>query len=530
MPNNEQPQELTDYNPTTWTAGKIIKASELRNIETQVDILTDQVLNIDNRLVEFQGATSSANGVKGIVPAPEITDKDKYLKGDGSWETPAIRYNNSDNTILEGTGSLNITGTITGQTFSGSGANLTNISGTEVGLATSDAAGAMSSADFTKLYNLPTNDGLAATYVAKSSVADASGIPNADTIQYGLVKVGNNINVDNGTISVPLATDNSFGVIQLGTGLTISNGIVSNDLNIKNGTGDKSIRINNSGVATGQYSCAEGYHTQAKGSYSHAEGQGYGSGSSVTDFGALGTACHSEGCFTVAKSTGSHAEGYYSSANGIGAHVEGYNNTANGKATHAEGLNTIANHKSQHVFGEYNISDSNNASQDERGNYIEIVGNGTSDNSRSNARTLNWDGNEWLAGSLTASNIYRSSNINAPLGMTELWVNSSPGAEFQLQTIPISNLSNYNSLYIVCRYNTQYANGFMGNLIPNVVGQKSVLYAFADNYSSWNTRSVTINSDGLQFSQGVQHSSENSGEITTFYNSPCIPQKIYGIN
>ena len=34
------------------------------------------------------GATSAANGAKGLVPAPQIADKGKYLKGDGTWDTP----------------------------------------------------------------------------------------------------------------------------------------------------------------------------------------------------------------------------------------------------------------------------------------------------------------------------------------------------------------------------------------------------------------------------------------------------------
>lgn len=33
------------------------------------------------------GATSLANGVAGVVPAPAIADKDKFLKGDGTWST-----------------------------------------------------------------------------------------------------------------------------------------------------------------------------------------------------------------------------------------------------------------------------------------------------------------------------------------------------------------------------------------------------------------------------------------------------------
>ena len=33
----------------------------------------------------FVGATSSTDGVAGIVPKPLIADKDKFLKGDGTW-------------------------------------------------------------------------------------------------------------------------------------------------------------------------------------------------------------------------------------------------------------------------------------------------------------------------------------------------------------------------------------------------------------------------------------------------------------
>ena len=35
------------------------------------------------------GATSLADGESGRVPAPTIADKDKYLKGDGTWDTPS---------------------------------------------------------------------------------------------------------------------------------------------------------------------------------------------------------------------------------------------------------------------------------------------------------------------------------------------------------------------------------------------------------------------------------------------------------
>ena len=80
-----------------------------------------------------------------------------------------------------------------------------------------------------------------------------------------------------------------------------------------------------------------------------------------------------------------------------------------GVGAHCEGIGTIACGEGQHVFGIGNIADSNysNPYRDVvKGDYIEIVGNGTYTSAkgvtkRSNARTLDWDGNEWLAGGLT---------------------------------------------------------------------------------------------------------------------------------
>lgn len=69
-------------------------------------------------------------------------------------------------------------------------------------------------------------------------------------------------------------------------------------------------------------------------------------------------------------------------------------------------LRTSANSLSQHVFGQYNIEDEPNEFST-KGTYIEIVGNGhaktgsETEDTRSNARTLDWSGNEQLAGSLT---------------------------------------------------------------------------------------------------------------------------------
>ena len=144
-------------------------------------------------------------------------------------------------------------------------------------------------------------------------------------------------------------------------------------------------------TAGGPDSHAEGNYTTASGDASHAEGGGTQ---------ASGQYSHAEGASTIASNNKDHAEGYQTTASGGCAHAEGYGTVASGLDSHAEGDSTIANHLAQHVFGQYNIADASTATADNKGKYVEIVGNG-SYNARSNARTLDWSGNEVLAGKLT---------------------------------------------------------------------------------------------------------------------------------
>lgn len=72
---------------------------------------------------------------------------------------------------------------------------------------------------------------------------------------------------------------------------------------------------------------------------------------------------------------------------------------ASGYYSQAMGNWTTAQRKSQFVFGEFNDPDQS-GTYGTRGNYVEIVGNGSM-SKRSNARTLDWNGNEVLAGKLT---------------------------------------------------------------------------------------------------------------------------------
>ncbi len=153
------------------------------------------------------------------------------------------------------------------------------------------------------------------------------------------------------------------------------------------------------GISYGQYTHAEG-QSNATGNYAHAEGMSIATAQYSHAEGhssAYGTYAHSEGTGTASKSY-AHAEGSGTSALGGCSHAEGTSSSAGGQAAHAEGTGTIANSYSQHVFGTYNIGDT--GSELVKGSYVEIVGNGTS-STRANARTLDWSGNEVLAGKLT---------------------------------------------------------------------------------------------------------------------------------
>jgi hypothetical protein len=135
------------------------------------------------------------------------------------------------------------------------------------------------------------------------------------------------------------------------------------------------------------YAHAEGSNTTASNLGSHAEGL------STT---ASGTRAHAEGESSSASGAVSHAEGKGTEASGQHSHAEGLNTVASGNQTHAEGWRTIATSENQHVQGKCNIEDTVNK-------YAHIVGNGTSDTNRSNAHTLDWSGNAWFAGKVTAS-------------------------------------------------------------------------------------------------------------------------------
>lgn len=130
-------------------------------------------------------------------------------------------------------------------------------------------------------------------------------------------------------------------------------------------------------------------------------------------------ASHAEGSYTTmpdgtkrygtASGYASHVEGGGCHAEASCSHSEGLATTTKGNYSHSEGRYTIASSPAQHVEGVANIEDTAST-------YIHIAGNGDWD-ARSNAYTLDWNGNAWYAGDVY---IGSTSGINKDEGSKKL--------------------------------------------------------------------------------------------------------------
>ena len=95
---------------------------------------------------------------------------------------------------------------------------------------------------------------------------------------------------------------------------------------------------------------------------------------------------------------------------------------ASGDYSSAKGIGTKASSEAQHVQGKYNIEDA-------QSKYAHIVGNGSSDEERSNAHTLDWEGNAEFAGDVTANGC-NSENPISLIGLNNT-INNIDHYEFQ---------------------------------------------------------------------------------------------------
>lgn len=219
--------------------------------------------------------------------------------------------------------------------------------------------------------------------------------------------------------------------------------------NLVNGQADGSIRsigaYDETGKLLGVYAQAFGFETVASGEYSHAEGR---------ETKASGQWSHAEGWNTKALNDDSHAEGHNTVASGYYSHAEGLNTTASGYCSHAEGRNTTASGNTQHVQGKYNVRDTALA---------HIVGNGSSDSNKSNAHTLDWQGNAWFAGDVyTGSTSGKNKDDGSKKLATEEYVTNLVGG-----ILSINNASFHNSIFRGKDITNYFTDGSLYNRIAN---------------------------------------------------------------
>ena len=280
-------------------------------------------------------------------------------------------------------------------------------------------------------------------------------------------------------------------------------GIVIGDNNTVTGEWATVFGANN--LASARGSAILGEYNQANGAYCTVVGS-----ENIVN----GQTAYSEGFKNTSSGQSSHTEGQYNTANGNVAHAEGYNTIAEGLASHSEGRATVAMGSCQHVGGKFNVLDTyeswaewvsnteyqvgdkvkittiDNNNTTVTGyqcktsnsdstftaskwskypyiNYAEIIGNGTADNARSNARTLDWDGNERLKGDL-----YVGANTDGTGGtkvatvsqiptvpVTDVQINGSSILSSGVANIPIANSTTLGTVIVDGSYGLQMDSG-----------------------------------------------------------------------
>jgi len=240
--------------------------------------------------------------------------------------------------------------------------------------------------DFDDL-NYPVAAGTYATYAGKiyKAIQTVSSASDTGSAYWEEVTAGEEL--AGKADKVASATNGNFAALDSNGNLTdsgkkASDFAVPSDIPDVSGKADKADTVLSTTLSRGRKvnttvgtgSVAFGTSVTASGNYSKATGNG-----------------------TTASGIESTAEGYQTTASAQNAHAEGYKTTASGVASHAEGTGTVANHANQKTFGKYNVEDPSTDPAMTAGNYIEIVGNGSS-STHSNARTLDWNGNERLKG------------------------------------------------------------------------------------------------------------------------------------
>ena len=205
-------------------------------------------------------------------------------------------------------------------------------------------------------------------------------------------------------------------------------------------SGDFSTAMGNDTTASGVVSTAMGINTEALGEYSTAMGayttsSGHHSTSMGRNTRASGNMSTAMGYFTIASGMVSTAMGMDTTANGYVSTAMGRNTiaygdystamgndtTASGAISTVMGVGTTASDFGSTVIGQYNLLGStvtNSAYVFNTTNTAFVIGNGTANDSRSDALTVLFDGTTTIAGDLSINSDARLKANIISLGST----------------------------------------------------------------------------------------------------------------
>ena len=233
---------------------------------------------------------------------------------------------------------------------------------------------------------------------------------------------------------------------------------------------------------------AEGSSTITGAKYAHAEGDSKVTGAKYA---------HAEGNVTEATGEASHVEGYLSKANGKASHAEGTSTIASGENSHASGEGTEAVGACQTVLGKYNTADAEKAL---------IVGNGDLLN-KSNALTLDWNGNLKAAGDVTCDAAVGTASLSAlndtvaalSMVIDKVWTKIYPVGSIYISTSAESPADLFGGTWekiegrFLLASGDQYALGTTGGTADAVVvnhthTQAAHSHGFTDGDKVWTTK------------------------------------------
>jgi len=224
----------------------------------------------------------------------------------------------------------------------------------------------------------------------------------------------------------------------------------------------------------------------------------------------------------------SHATGDCSFSQGANVTASGdysaslcYDNTASNAQAVAIGTGNTANGANMLKFGKYSITETPAPAAGVEGTYVEVVGNGTSASARSNARTLDWSGNEMLAGNLTLGGTsgvkLRSNNaaletssdggttwntVGGGTSGTDYVQPSSVGATIALDSDKFYDLGTITSDLTIsfnaaasgklAQYQGQFTYDGTGSPVPTITFPNTVTWKVAPNYLDGKTYQFSI--------------------------------------